>query len=89
MPFYEATSGKKVTLLITVENFQGILSSIITIIADSHANILTINQNIPINGLADISISIETVSMFGTVDDILKDIAKLAGVRKCEILSRE
>ena len=89
MPFYEATSGKKVTLLITVENFQGILSSIITIIADSHANILTINQNIPINGLADISISIETVSMFGTVDDILKDIAKLAGVRKCEILSRD
>ncbi|MBE7070945.1 MAG: ACT domain-containing protein [Saccharofermentans sp.] len=89
MPFYEATSGKKVTLLITVENFQGILSSIITIIADSHANILTINQNIPINGLADISISIETVSMFGTVDDIMKDIAKLAGVRKCEILSRE
>ena len=89
LPFYEATSGKKVTLLITVENFQGILSSIITIIADSHANILTINQNIPINGLADISISIETVSMFGTVDDILKDIAKLAGVRKCEILSRE
>ena len=89
MPFYEATSGKKVTLLITVENFQGILSSIITIIADSHANILTINQNIPINGLADISISIETVSMFGTIDDIMKDIAKLAGVRKCEILSRE
>ena len=89
MPFYEATSGKKVTLLITVENFQGILSSIITIIADSHANILTINQNIPINGMADISISIETVSMFGTVDDIMKDIAKLAGVRKCEILSRE
>ncbi|MBO4680702.1 MAG: ACT domain-containing protein [Clostridiales bacterium] len=89
MPFYEATSGKKVTLLITVENFQGILSSIITIIADSHANILTINQNIPINGLADISISIETVSMFGTVDDVMKDIAKLAGVRKCEILSRE
>ena len=89
MPFYEATSGKKVTLLITVENFQGILSSIITIIADSHANILTINQHIPINGLADISISIETVSMFGTVDDIMKDIAKLAGVRKCEILSRE
>ena len=89
MPFYEATSGKKVTLLITVENFQGILSSIITIIADSHANILTINQNIPINGLADISISIETVSMFGTVDDIMKDIAKLAAVRKCEILSRE
>ena len=89
LPFYEATSGKKVTLLISVENFQGILSSIIQIVARSRANILTINQNIPINGLADISISIETASMFGSVDDVMNDIGKLAGVRKCTILSRE
>ena len=89
LPFYEAARGKKVTLLLSVENFQGILSEIIRTIAESRANILTINQNIPINGLADISISIETVSMYGTVDDIINDISKLAGVRKCMILSRE
>ena len=89
LPFYEAASGKKVTLLLSVENFQGILSEIIRTIAESRANILTINQNIPINGLADISISIETVSMYGTVDDIINDISKLAGVRKCMVLSRE
>lgn len=89
LPFFEATNGKKVTLLITVENFQGILSSILNIIADARANILTINQNIPINGLADISISIETVSMFGSVDELMTDINKLPGVRTCKILSRE
>ena len=89
LPFYEAARGKKVTLLLSVENFQGILSEIIRTIAESRANILTINQNIPINGLADISISIETVSMYGTVDDIINDISKLAGVRKCMVLSRE
>ena len=89
MPFYEATNGKKVTLLITVENFQGILSSILNIVASSRANILTINQNIPINGLADISISLETATMFGSIEDIITDIDKLAGVRSCKILSRE
>ena len=89
MPFYEAASGRKVTILISVENFQGILSSIIRIIAESRANILTINQNIPINGLADISISIDTLSMFGSLDEVMNDIGKLAGVRKCTILSRE
>ena len=89
LPFYEAASGKKVTLLISVENFQGILSSIIQIISASRANILTINQNIPINGLADISISIETVSMLGLLDDVVNDIDRLAGVRKGTILSRE
>ena len=89
LPFYEATNGKKVTLLITVENFQGILSSIINVISATKASILTINQNIPINGLADISISLDTASMFGSVEDIMNDINHIAGVRNCTVLSRE
>lgn len=89
LPFYEATNGKKVTLLITVENFQGILSSIINVISSTKASILTINQNIPINGLADISISLDTASMFGSVEDIMNDINRIAGVRNCRVLSRE
>ena len=89
LPFYEATNGKKVTLLITVENFQGILSSIINVISATNASILTINQNIPINGLADISISLDTASMFGSVEDIMNDINRIAGVRNCRVLSRE
>jgi len=89
LPFFEATNGKKVTLLITVENFQGILSSIISVISATKASILTINQNIPINGLADISISLDTASMFGSVEDIMNEINKIAGVRKCTVLSRE
>lgn len=89
LPFFEATNGKKVTLLIKVENFQGILSSILNVIAQSRANILTINQNIPVNGLADISISLETVSMYGSVEDIMSDVKRIAGVRTCTVLSRE
>ena len=89
MPFYETTTGKKVTLLITVENFQGILSSILNVISSTRANILTINQNIPINGLADISISLETASMFGSIEDVLNGVNRIAGVRSCKILSRE
>jgi len=46
-----------------VEDYAGILSSIINRIADSKANIITINQNIPINGLADVTITIETGQM--------------------------
>ena len=89
LPFYEATNGKKVTLLISVENFQGILSSIINAVSATKASILTINQNIPINGLADISISLDTASMFGSVEDIMNDINRIAGVRNCTVLSRE
>ena len=88
LPFY-AEHGRKVTILFSVENFPGILSQIINIISSYRANILTINQNIPINGLADISISFDMGSILGSVEDIISDIGKITGVRNCSILSRE
>ncbi|HBZ78549.1 MAG TPA: ACT domain-containing protein, partial [Clostridiales bacterium] len=63
MPFYETSQGKIVTLIVAVENFPGILAGIIQCIAFAKGNILTINQNIPINGLADVSVSMETDRM--------------------------
>lgn len=88
-PFYEITRGKVITLFIVVEDLAGILSSIIHEIANAKANILTINQNIPINGLADVTISIETAVMVKDINDMTDDILKIDGVRKLEIIARE
>jgi chorismate mutase len=87
--YEEQLTNNIVSVYCILRDEKGVLSSIISKLYELNTNILTINQNIPINGLADISISIETVSMYGTVDDIINDISKLAGVRKCMILSRE
>jgi len=89
MPFYETSKGKLVTLIIAVENFPGILSGIIQCVAFAKGNILTINQNIPINGLADVSISMETDLMVKSIDLLLADVGKIPGVRSCRILARE
>jgi len=89
MPFYETSKGKLVTLIIAVENFPGILSGIIQCVAMAKGNILTINQNIPMNGLADVSISMETDLMVKSIDFLLADVSKIAGVRSCRILARE
>ncbi len=88
-PFYETSRGKVMTLFFVVEDFAGILSSIINQIALSKANILTINQNIPINGLADVTISIETESMVTNIKQLMDEISKIEGVRRQEILARE
>jgi len=78
-----------VTLIFAVENFPGILSGIITVLAKEKANVLTINQNIPINGLADVSISIETDRMTGSLEDLLDELGKIPGVRSYKILARD
>ncbi len=88
-PFYETSRGKVITLFFVVEDFSGILSSIINRIAFSKANILTINQNIPINGLADVTISIETAGMKKDIKELMDEISKIEGVRRQEILARE
>ncbi len=87
-PFFETSRGKVLTLFFVVEDFSGILSSIIDKIASANANILTINQNIPINGLADVTVSIETTKMKNELKDLMADIEKIEGVRRCEILAR-
>lgn len=88
-PFYETSRGKVMTLFFVVEDFSGILSSIINEIALAKANILTINQNIPINGLADVTISIETEDMVKDIKELMNEISRIEGVRRQEILARE
>jgi len=88
-PFYETSRGRVITLFFVVEDFSGILSSIINRIAKAKANIITINQNVPINGLADVTISIETTGMNGEIKELMEDIGEIEGVRRQEILARD
>ncbi|MCG8400809.1 MAG: ACT domain-containing protein, partial [Firmicutes bacterium] len=88
-PFYETSRGKVITLHIVVEDFSGILSSIINKIAVAKGNIVTINQNIPINGLADVTISIETTEMAKDIKELMDEISSIEGVRRQGILARE
>ncbi|NMB33250.1 MAG: ACT domain-containing protein [Clostridium sp.] len=88
-PFYETTRGRVVTLFFTVEDYSGILSAIINKIANSKANIITINQNIPINALADVTVTIETDLMTKDIKDLMYEIGNVEGVRRYQILARE
>jgi chorismate mutase len=88
-PFYETSRGKIITLHFVAEDLPGILSIILNKIAQSKANIVTINQNIPINGLADIIISVETAGMSSSIKELLDEISGVEGIHKQAILARE
>ncbi len=88
-PFYETSRGRVITLFFVVEDFSGILSSIINTIAQAKANIITINQNVPINGLADVTISIATTGMTMDIGGMMDRLGEIEGVRRQEILARE
>ncbi|MBR1781257.1 MAG: ACT domain-containing protein, partial [Oscillospiraceae bacterium] len=63
MPFNDMMSGHIVTFQSLLRDETGVLSSILRIFAASGANILTINQSIPVNGCAAVTVSAETSKM--------------------------
>lgn len=88
-PFYEVSLGKIVTISLILDHSPGVLSSILDVIAKAHGNVLTINQNIPIQGIANVTISFETGGMKENIEKLLKTIQSIAGVKKVDIIAQE
>ena len=87
-PFHDATQGKIVTLSLMIFDKPGELSQVLNTVAASNSSILTINQGIPLQGMADVSISIETKNMNISADELMKKLDKLPGVSKVDIIGQ-
>jgi chorismate mutase len=86
-PFHDLKKGSIVTFNALLRDRMGVLSSLIAIFADTGANILTINQSIPTNGVAIVTISATTESMSVGTDELIAAAESLQGVIKFEILA--
>jgi len=81
--------GKIVTISFVLEHMPGVLSSILDEIAKARGNILTINQNIPVQNMANVTISFETGNLNKNVEELLAIINKKDCVHKLEIIAQE
>ena len=77
-----------ITLFFIVSDKTGVLSSILSTLAEVGANVLTINQNIPVNSVADVSISIQNVSG-GDLQELIDRLGALKGVKDVRVLARQ
>lgn len=88
-PLYENTRGKTVTFGVNLDDTKGVLSSVLNLIATAGANILTINQNIPINKIANVTITIETNAMDSDIGFLMNSVENIQGVISLNIIARE
>ncbi len=86
-PFLDTSSAAVVTLHLILADKPGILSGILGVFAERGANILTINQSIPVNGVASVSISADTAGMTGDLDTLMTCIENMDGVEKTEVIA--
>jgi len=87
-PFYEASKEKIVTLALLLEHKSGVLSRVLNTIASEHGSVLTINQGIPLQGVANATISIETAELAIDLEALLDKLRMVEGVKRLEVLGQ-
>lgn len=87
-PFYEASKEKIVTLSILLDHKAGVLSRILNTIAGDGGSVLTINQGIPLQGVANATISIETKNLAIDLEALLDKLRMVDGVKRLEVLGQ-
>ena len=85
-PFKDMKRGQVLTLNLLMRDEPGALSRVLAIFADSNANILTINQSIPSNGAAMVTISCTAEDII-TFDTLRTNIETEASVIKLDVLA--
>lgn len=88
-PFYDNTKGKTITLVMQMNDEPGLLSDLLHVVAVYRANILTIHQSIPVNGVATLTLSVEVLETTGNVSRMVEDMEEKDGVHYVKILARE
>lgn len=87
-PFYQVSKEKIITISLILGHETGVLSHVLSTIANNFGNILTINQGIPLQGIANVSVSIETAGMSGTPEQLLLTLSNISGVKKVELIGQ-
>ena len=87
--FHDNSPGTTITLTFQMDDEPGLLSDVLKIVADFGANILTIHQSIPINGIASLSISVQVLSTTKNVSQMIEAMEDQKGVHYVKIIAKE
>ncbi|MBA9025716.1 MULTISPECIES: ACT domain-containing protein [Bacillaceae] len=85
-PFHTIVKEKLVTLFFYLEDRSGTLSELLRVVASSGCNVLTIHQTIPLQGRANVTLSLDASAMKVGVDEMMTNFRKMEFVERVEVL---
>lgn len=85
-PFSTIKKERLITLFFYLEDRSGTLSNLLQVVALSGCNVLTIHQTIPLQGRANVTMSLNTSNVHMEIDELLAELQKLEFVEKVEVL---
>ena len=88
-PFHESSEGTTFTLTVQMDDEPGLLSDLLKVVAGYGANILTIHQSIPINGVASVTISITMLQNKDRLSEVVEEMEAQKGVHYVKMIAKE
>jgi len=85
-PFHTIVKERLITLFFHLEDRSGTLSQLLGVVASSGCNVLTIHQTIPLQGRANVTLSLKTTDMLIEIEELLARMRRLEFVEKVEVL---
>ncbi|MFC4618137.1 ACT domain-containing protein [Camelliibacillus cellulosilyticus] len=85
-PFHQVVKERIVTLFFYLEDRSGTLTKLLNIVAEAKGNILTIHQTIPLQGRANVSLSIDISQITIDIEALIHRLEQLNEVERVDIV---
>lgn len=85
-PFHTIVKERLITLFFHLEDRSGTLSQLLGVVASSGCNVLTIHQTIPLQGRANVTMSLNTTDIAIEIEELLARLRRMEFVEKVEVL---
>lgn len=83
---FDNERNKTITLYLSLDDKPGVLAAVLDILRNEGANVLTINQNIPVSGVAPVCISLRDNSMSQKILGAIDLLRSLDGVIEAKLV---
>ncbi|GGG27496.1 UPF0735 ACT domain-containing protein YszB [Lysinibacillus alkalisoli] len=86
-PFHSVVQERILTVFLQLQDRKGTLARLLETVSITHCNVLTIHQTIPIQGRANVTLSLDVTSMTCELDELLQQLKRLDFVESAEVIS--
>ncbi len=87
--FNAEQSNRKAIILMILRNEKGTLSKVLSLVSVKQVNVLAINQTIPINGIANVALTLDISDLEISIQSLVSLIEAMPMVEKADLVAVE
>ena len=87
--FEEMESKRKAVITLSLNDQQGVLSAVLSLMSNFHLSVLTISQAVPLNGKAKALFTLDISHLKEPIEELLSSLEKTDGVLSAHLAAME